>query len=97
MLRSGSLPRYRGRHGGAAKRAFRGPDGPSRFFFFSREEERLHIHVQSPDGEAKFWIEPNIELAHNYQLSAQDLSRILKLVVDHEQEIRDAWHRHFGP
>jgi hypothetical protein len=37
-------------------------DGPFRFFFFSREEERLHIHVQSPDGEAKFWIEPRIEL-----------------------------------
>ena len=71
-------------------------DGPFRFFFFSREEERLHIHVQSPDGEAKFWIEPNIELARNYRLSAQDLSRVLQLVVDHEQEIRDAWHHHFG-
>ncbi len=47
-----------------------------------REEEPLHIHVQSPDGEAKFWIEPNIELAGNYQLSAQDLSRVLQLVVD---------------
>ena len=46
-------------------------------FFFSREEERLHIHVQSPDGEAKY------------------LSRVLQLVIDHEQEIRDAWHRHF--
>jgi hypothetical protein len=29
-------------------------DGPFWCFFFSREEERLHIHVQSPDGEAKF-------------------------------------------
>jgi hypothetical protein len=27
-------------------------EGPFRFFFFSREEERLHIHVQSDDGEA---------------------------------------------
>ena len=69
--------------------------GPFRFFFFSREEEQLHIHVQSPDGEAKFWIEPCIELARNYELSAQDLSRALQLVVDHEQEIRDAWHEHF--
>ena len=59
-------------------------DGPFRFFFFSREEERLHIHVQSPDGEAKFWIEPQIELARNYELSDQDLSRALQLVVDHE-------------
>ena len=46
-------------------------------FFFSREEERLHIHVQSPDGEAKY------------------LSRVLQLVIDHEQEIRDAWQHHF--
>ena len=66
------------------------------FFFFSREEERLHIHVQSADGEAKLWIEPEIKLARNYQLSDQDLSRVLQLVVDHEQEIRDAWHLHFG-
>ncbi len=71
-------------------------DGPFRFFFFSREEERLHIHVESADGEAKFWIEPKIEVARNYRLSEQDLSRVLQLVVDHEQEIRDAWHRHFG-
>ncbi len=62
---------------------------------FSREEDRLHIHVQSADGEAKFF-EPKIALARNHQLSAQDLSRVLQLVIDHEQEIRDAWHRHFG-
>jgi hypothetical protein len=71
-------------------------DGPFRFFFFSREEARLHIHVQSSDGEAKLWLEPEIELARNYELSAQDLSRVLQLVVDHEQEIRDAWRRHFA-
>ena len=70
-------------------------DGPFRFFFFSREEDRLHVHVQSPDGEAKFWIEPVIELARSYHLSDQDLKRVLQLVVDHEQEIRDAWRRHF--
>ncbi len=57
---------------------------------------RLHIHVQSADGEAKFWIEPQIKLARNHQLSAQDLSHVLQLVVDHEQEIRDAWRSHFG-
>jgi hypothetical protein len=35
-------------------------EGPFRFFFFSREDERLDIHVQSPEGEAKVWIEPEI-------------------------------------
>ncbi|HZE15807.1 MAG TPA: DUF4160 domain-containing protein [Mycobacterium sp.] len=71
-------------------------EGPFRFFFFSREEVRIHIHVQSADGEAKFWIEPEIELARNYRLGEQDLSRALELVIEHEQEIRDAWQRHFG-
>ena len=71
-------------------------EGPFRFFFFSREEERLHIHVQSADGEAKYWLDPAIELARNYGLSAQDLSRVEHLIGEHEQEIRDAWSHHFG-
>jgi hypothetical protein len=29
-------------------------EGPYRFFFFSREEPRMHIDVHSGDGEAKF-------------------------------------------
>jgi len=40
-----------------------------RFFFFSREESRAHIHVVCPDGEAKFWLVPEIELARNNGLS----------------------------
>ena len=56
----------------------------------------MHIHVQSADGEAKFWIEPEIALARNYELTEQDLKRALQLIVEHEQEIRDAWTRHFG-
>jgi hypothetical protein len=32
--------------------------GPNRFYFNSREESRMHIHVETPDGEAKFWLEP---------------------------------------
>ena len=35
-------------------------------YFFSREERRAHVHVQHADGEAKFWIHPNVELAVNF-------------------------------
>ena len=38
-----------------------------RFFFFSREEKRIHVHVISGDGEAKFWLEPEVELAKNHR------------------------------
>jgi hypothetical protein len=38
-------------------------DGQFRLFFFSREETRIHVHVSHPDGEAKFWLTPEIHLA----------------------------------
>lgn len=70
-------------------------EGPFRAFFFSREEERMHVHVRSPDGETKFWMEPEVALAHSYGMSEKDQGRVLKMVLAHEQEIRDAWHKHF--
>jgi hypothetical protein len=60
-------------------------DGPFRAHFFSLEESRMHVHVQSPDGEVKIWIEPTIELARTYGLTEQDLNRVLKLVREREQ------------
>jgi len=32
------------------------------FFFYSMEEDRMHIHVEKGDNDAKFWLEPKIEL-----------------------------------
>ena len=44
-----------------------------RFFFFSREESRMHVHIVSGDGEAKFWLEPYLELAKNHGYNRQQL------------------------
>ena len=65
-------------------------------FFFSREEPRIHIHVSHTDGEAKFWLKPNIELAVNQGLSQKQLSEVSSLVQQHFEEIVHAWHTHFG-
>lgn len=67
-----------------------------RFFFFSREESRLHVHVSHSDGEAKFWLEPKIELANSIGLSQQQLNKSRQLVEAHADEIRTAWRSHFG-
>lgn len=67
-----------------------------RFFFFSREETRLHVHVHHADGEAKFWLEPAIELAQNYGLNDRQLHYAETLIRRHENDIRSAWHQHFG-
>lgn len=70
--------------------------GPYRFYFFSREEERPHVHIQSADGEAKYWLDPEIELARNYKLSSRQLRQIEELIREHQDEIRNAWDAHFG-
>ncbi|MGD9722772.1 MAG: DUF4160 domain-containing protein [Pirellulales bacterium] len=57
----------------------------------------MHIHVECSDGESKFWIEPQIELAANHGLSQDQLNTARRLVREHEDEIRQAWHAHFGP
>ena len=67
-----------------------------RFFFFSREEERMHVHVVSGDGEAKFWLEPELELARNYHYSRKQLKDIELLIEAHYDEIVRAWRQHFG-
>jgi Domain of unknown function (DUF4160) len=67
-----------------------------RFFFFSREERRLHIHVVGAEGEAKIWIEPRIEVARSYGLSDRTLTIVLDLIREREDDIRRAWDRHFG-
>lgn len=70
-------------------------EGGFRFYFFSREEPRMHVHVQSQNGEAKFWLDPAIELAQQTGLSRRELSQLLRLVQEHEDVIRNAWRIHF--
>lgn len=66
-----------------------------RFFFFSREEERMHVHVRSTDGEAKFWLEPDVILAKNYRYSQGQLRQIKAIIKAHRDELATAWKRHF--
>lgn len=56
----------------------------------------MHVHVHAASGEAKFWIEPAIGLAQNYGLSIRQVNAALRLIQEHEDEIREAWEAHFG-
>ena len=70
--------------------------GQFRFFFFSREEPRIHVHVAHPDGEAKFWLTPVVHLATASGLTAMQLREAQALIESHIEEIQHAWHSHFG-
>ncbi len=67
-----------------------------RGFFFSREEALMHVHVECPDGEAKFWLEPVVALSDYTGLSRRQLIEIQGLVEERKDEIAKAWKTHFG-
>lgn len=56
----------------------------------------MHVHVAHTDGEAKFWLEPAIELALGVGLSQSQIREAMTVIVEHEEEIRHAWSTHFG-
>lgn len=56
----------------------------------------MHVHVYAGNGEAKFWMEPKIELAQNFGLSDKDLRTVQNLIEEHADEIRSGWYKHFG-
>jgi len=66
-----------------------------RFLFFSREESRIHIHVISPDGEAKFWVAPEIVLAKNFGFSQSQVKELKSVIEEHKDDIESAWREHF--
>ena len=70
--------------------------GSYRFFFFSREETRMHVHIMSPEGEAKFWLEPIVSLAEYKGLNRKQLTTIQKIVEERQDEIRASWRRYFN-
>ena len=70
--------------------------GKYRFFFNSREEKRMHIHVEAPDGTAKFWMEPIIALAHYHNLSTKELKEIERLIEEKQNEFKSSWKKHFS-
>jgi len=70
--------------------------GKFRFFFFSRESsEPVHIHVESADKYAKFWLEP-VGLSKSIGYSAKELNEIRKLILENLNTLKEKWYEHFG-
>ena len=66
------------------------------FKIFSNEEERKHIHVMGNGHEAKFWLEPKIELAKNKGFSETELNEIYKIIKKNEKRFREQYQQHIG-
>ena len=55
----------------------------------------MHVHVYCVDGEAKFWLEPQVFLAKNYGLSKVQIAELTQVVEDRKHDIANAWKKHF--
>ena len=66
--------------------------GSYRFHFYSDEfNEPPHIHVATPDGECKFWLNPII-LAKNKRVPAPEIRKIEKLVYNNKNLLMDKYN-----
>ena len=70
-------------------------EGEFRFYFFSREEARPHVHVESGSGEAEYWLEPIVALAMNKGLSPRQLRTVQRIVEKQRDSILKGWKSHF--
>jgi len=66
------------------------------FFFYSKEEDRMHIHVEKGECDAKFWIEPSVELVYNHGFTSKEIKLITQMIEEYERTIKDKWNSHFG-
>jgi len=68
--------------------------GSLRFHFYSDEgTEPPHIHVRTPDGECKFWLDP-VSLARNRGVPALDLRGIERLVFEHQALLTERFNEY---
>jgi Domain of unknown function (DUF4160) len=69
--------------------------GPFRFFFYSLENgEPVHIHVESDDKSAKFWLQP-VELARSQGFRSHEITRLREIVIENRTKFQEAWDEHF--
>ena len=63
-----------------------------RFHFYSDEgDEPAHIHVDTGDGECKFWLDP-VVLAKSVNVSPTDVRKIERLVFEHRNFLMEKYH-----
>jgi len=67
-----------------------------RFYIQSNEEARKHIHIEdNSNRKAKFWLEPEIEIAANYGFKENKITQIKKIIIHYEAEFKRRWEEHF--
>jgi len=67
-----------------------------RFFFFSNDlNEPSHIHIESGECLAKFWLEP-VMLSRSTGFNSSELTHLRKLIDSKKSFLLEKWHEYFN-
>jgi Domain of unknown function (DUF4160) len=67
-----------------------------RFFFYAGDrDEPPHVHVESDDKIAKFWLDP-IRLQSSGGFSRTEITRLHRLVEQYREHLLREWNDYFG-
>ena len=70
--------------------------GSYRFHFYSDEgNEPPHIHVETSDGECKFWLD-TVRLARNKGVSPQSIRQIERIIFEYHDFLESKFHEYFS-
>ena len=56
----------------------------------------MHIHVIKEDHEAKFWLEPQVEIAYKGDFSQHEINQIQKIVESDADFFKEQYQLHIG-
>ena len=56
----------------------------------------MHIYVIYENLEAKFWLEPTVELAKNTGIPEHNLNEIRKIVEKYAERFKQQYREHIG-
>jgi len=54
------------------------------------------VHIESPDVSAKFWLEPEIEIAIYYGIPESEFTYLRSIIRERRNDFIEEWDRHFG-
>lgn len=67
-----------------------------RFYFYSNEnDESIHIHIEKAEGNAKYWLEPELKEAYSYGFTTRQRREIRQIINNHQQQLITAWNEYF--
>ena len=67
-----------------------------KLFFYSREEERIHVHIKWEAEEIKIWMDDYTIAYRSNGFKEHMANDAVELVRKYEKEINTKWKKHFG-